>query len=132
MFSSIATVILSSVSDMTQNPVSLTIFGILSIVMVSLAVAIFSPATRDALVRVKILEEDEKPSSLLTWIVGIIILVKVVQAFIIQPFIVDGASMLPTYHNQEFLLVDKLSYRLGEPKRGDVIIFRLYENQKKA
>jgi signal peptidase I len=36
--------------------------------------------------------------------------------------------MLPTYHNQEFLLVDKLSYILSTPHRGDVMIFKLYEN----
>ena len=128
MFSSIATVILSSISDMTQNPVSVTIFGILSLVMISLGIAIFSPKTRDALVRIKLLEEDEAPSSLLLWIIGIIILVKLVQAFLIQPFIVDGASMLPTYQNQEFLLVDKLSYHVKAPTRGDIAIFKLYEN----
>lgn len=128
MFSSISNAILSSVSDMTQNPISITIFGILSLVVVALFLAIFLPKMRDTLVRIKLLEEDEEPTSLLLWIVGIVILVKLVQAFLIQPFIVDGASMLPTYHNQEFLLVDKLTYLVEEPKRGDVMIFKLYEN----
>ncbi len=113
---------------MTQNPVSLTIFGILSLIVILLAIAMFSSGTRDFLVRIKLLEEDEEPSSLLIWIVGIIILVKLIQAFLIQPFIVDGASMLPTYHNKEFLLVDKFSYRVKAPERGDVMIFKLYEN----
>lgn len=36
--------------------------------------------------------------------------------------------MLPTFHNKEFLLVDKLSYELGAPHRGDVAIFKLYED----
>lgn len=128
MFSSITTVILTSISEMTQNPVSITIFSILSIIIVLLSIAIFSSKVRDALVTIKLLEEDEEPSSLLLWIVGIIILVKLVQAFIIQPFIVDGASMLPTYHNQEFLLVDKFSYLVEKPSRGDIMIFKLYEN----
>ena len=113
---------------MTQNPVSITIFAILALVIVALSIAILSPSVRDVLVRIKLLEEDEEPSSLLVWIVGIIILVKLVQAFIIQPFIVDGASMLPTYHNKEFLLVDKFSYRIQDPKRGDIMILKLYEN----
>ncbi|MEN9552255.1 MAG: hypothetical protein RI935_632 [Candidatus Parcubacteria bacterium] len=38
--------------------------------------------------------------------------------------------MLPTYHNKEFLLVDKLSYRNHAPNRGEIIIFRLHENKK--
>lgn len=113
---------------MTQNPVSMTIFGILSIIVVALSIAMFSSPVRDGLVKIKLLEEDEEPSSLLIWIIGIIILVKLVQAFIIQPFIVDGASMLPTYHNKEFLLVDKFSYRIKNPERGDIMIFKLYEN----
>ena len=114
---------------MTQNPVSITIFGILLLVVISLAIAMFSTSTRDFLIYIKLLEEDEAPSSLLVWIIGIIIIVKIVQAFIIQPFIVDGASMLPTYHNQEFLLVDKFSYRIKDPARGDIMIFKLYENK---
>jgi signal peptidase I len=128
MFSSISTVVLNSISDMTQNPVSITIFGILALIIIALAIAMISPGTRDILIRIKLLEEDEEPSSLLLWIVGIIILVKLVQAFLIQPFIVDGASMLPTYHNKEFLLVDKFSYRIKAPARGDIMIFKLYEN----
>lgn len=35
--------------------------------------------------------------------------------------------MLPTYHDKEFLLVDKLSYYIDKPHRGDVTIFKLYE-----
>ncbi len=130
MFSQVATAIFSSLSDMLQNPVSMTIFGLLFLLIIALLFAIVYPSWRYALVKMKLLEEDEAPASLLIWIIGIIIVVKLIQAFLIQPFIVDGGSMLPTYHNQEFLLVDKLSYKISEPKRGDVIIFRLYENQK--
>lgn len=128
MFSSISNVILNAVSDMTQNPVSVTIFGVLALIVICLGIAIFSSTMRDVLIGIKILEEDEEPSSLLLWIVGIIILVKLVQAFIVQPFIVDGASMLPTYDNKQFLLVDKFSYRIKDPERGDIMIFKLYEN----
>ncbi len=113
---------------MIQNPVSLTIFGILTLIVIALLIAMFSSSVRDFLVYIKLLEEDEEPSSLLLWIIGIIILVKLIQAFLVQPFIVDGASMLPTYHNKEFLLVDKFSYQIKNPVRGDIMIFKLYEN----
>jgi signal peptidase I len=128
MFSSIANAIFTSLSDMMQNPISITIFSILVMVVIALFVATFSSSWRDALVRIKLLEEDEEPSSLLIWIVGIILIVELTKGLLIQPFIVDGGSMLPTYHDKEFLLVDKLSYRINEPQRGDVIIFKLYEN----
>jgi len=32
--------------------------------------------------------------------------------------------MLPNFQDKEMLLTDKISYRLHEPKRGDVVVFR--------
>lgn len=37
---------------------------------------------------------------------------------------VDGYSMEPTLHTGEFVIVNKLAYKLGSPKVGDVIVFR--------
>jgi signal peptidase I len=42
----------------------------------------------------------------------------------VQPFRVDGHSMDPTLHDTEFILVDKVSYRIGQPQRGDIIVFK--------
>lgn len=53
-----------------------------------------------------------------------LLLVFVVRTFIAQPFVVNGSSMEPTFHTNEYLLVDQLSYSLGTPKRGEVIIFK--------
>jgi signal peptidase I len=127
MFTSLMNQAFGSFADVTQNPVALAIFGIITILIFLLILATIFPFWRRALVSIKLLEEDERPSSLLLWIITIIIIVKLTQTFIIQPFIVDGNSMLSTFHNGEFLLVDKLSYELGAPKRGDVAIFKLYE-----
>lgn len=46
-----------------------------------------------------------------------------IRAFVIQPFRVDGQSMEPTLENREYILVDKLSFHLRQPKRDDVVIF---------
>ncbi len=37
---------------------------------------------------------------------------------------VDGSSMIPTLQNGEFVLVNRIAYKLGEPQRGDIIVFR--------
>src|SRR3990172_9585517 len=42
---------------------------------------------------------------------------------VLQPHKIKGASMEPNFHNGEYLLTDKVSYRFGEPERGDVIVF---------
>lgn len=47
-----------------------------------------------------------------------------IRVFIAQPFIVRGASMEPAFEDGEYLIVDQISYRTGEPQRGDVIIMR--------
>ena len=47
-----------------------------------------------------------------------------VRYFLIQPFYVKGASMEPTFHDQEYLIIDEISYRFNEPVRGQVIVFR--------
>lgn len=59
------------------------------------------------------------------------IIVLPIRFFIAQPFIVSGDSMDPTFASGQYLIVDQISYRFGEPKRGDVIIFRYpYEKKK--
>ena len=44
--------------------------------------------------------------------------------FVAQPNEVKGNSMLPNFVNGEFLLTDKISYAIGKPVRGDVIVFK--------
>ncbi|MFH1354047.1 MAG: signal peptidase I [bacterium] len=47
-----------------------------------------------------------------------------VRYFLVQPFFVRGASMQPNFIDGEYLVVDELSYRLREPRRGEVIVFQ--------
>jgi len=42
---------------------------------------------------------------------------------VVRNFRVVGTSMEPNLHTGEYLIVDKVSYRLGPPQRGDVIVF---------
>lgn len=53
-----------------------------------------------------------------------------IRIFIAQPFIVSGASMDPTFKDKQYLIVDELSYHLGDPHRGDVVIFKFPKNPK--
>lgn len=45
-----------------------------------------------------------------------------VRYFLIQPYYVKGASMEPTFHDNEYLVIDRLSYRLHDVQRGDVVV----------
>ena len=44
--------------------------------------------------------------------------------FTMQSFRVEGRSMEPSYEDNEYMIVDKLTYRFSSPQRGDVIVFR--------
>lgn len=46
------------------------------------------------------------------------------RLFIAEPFMVSGSSMLPNYQNKDYLIIDRISYRFEEPKRGDVIVLK--------
>lgn len=46
------------------------------------------------------------------------------RIFIAQPFVVNGASMDPTFKSGEYLIVDQLTYRFHGPERGSVLIFK--------
>lgn len=54
-----------------------------------------------------------------------------VRFYIVQPFYVNGQSMEPTFHNNEYLLIDEISYRFQEPQRGDIIVFRYPKDPSK-
>lgn len=63
-------------------------------------------------------------------IIFIIIAVCIVlpfRMFIAEPYIVSGTSMYPTFNTGNYLIVDKISYRFTEPKRGDVVVM-IYPN----
>jgi signal peptidase I len=42
----------------------------------------------------------------------------------LQNFKVEGQSMLPNLHNNEYILVNKIDYLLHPPQRGDIVVFR--------
>lgn len=47
-----------------------------------------------------------------------------IRYFLIQPFYVKGASMEPNFYDHEYLIIDEISYRLREPARGEIVVFR--------
>lgn len=80
-------------------------------------------------------ERQEKKESFFKEIIKFVLLAAVIvlpiRFFIAQPFIVSGGSMDPTFANGQYLIVDEISYRFKNPKRGDVIIFRYPLDAKK-
>lgn len=57
------------------------------------------------------------------FIISMIIILPV-RYFVAQPFIVSGASMEPNFYNGEYLVINEIGYTLGQPQRGDIIVFK--------
>ena len=67
----------------------------------------------------------------------ILLIVLVIRSFLFEPFRIPSESMMPTLLTGDFIFVNKFAYGLrlpvintkivsiGEPKRGDVVVFRL-------
>nr|WP_275983299.1 signal peptidase I [Propionivibrio soli] len=70
----------------------------------------------------------------------VILLVFVLRSFVVEPFKIPSGSMIPTLQVGDFILVNKFTYGIrlpvinkkiidvGEPKRGDVMVFRYPED----
>jgi signal peptidase I len=69
-------------------------------------------------------ERENFFTELLKFALVAVVIVVPVRLFVAQPFIVSGASMDPTFDSGQYLIVDELTYRFDEPKRGDVVIFK--------
>ena len=47
---------------------------------------------------------------------------------VVQNYRIESHSMEPNFYEGQFILVNKLAYKLGEPTRGDVIVFHNPDN----
>lgn len=52
-----------------------------------------------------------------------------IRNFLVQPFLVNGASMVPNFYHGDYLLVDEVTYRVRSPERGEVVVFRYPEDR---
>jgi len=60
-------------------------------------------------------------------IIALIIVVPIIY-FLFKPFFVRGQSIHPSFQDGYYLIIDELSYRFSETKRGDVVVFKYPNN----
>lgn len=60
-------------------------------------------------------------------IISLVVIIPI-RYFLIQPFIVKGASMEPNFHDNEYLIINEITYRFKEAQRGDIVVFRYPQN----
>ena len=70
--------------------------------------------------------------SLLGYTVVALGLALFIRFFVAAPYVVSGASMEPTFENWHYLIIDRVSYDIGNPVRGDVIVFDLPQDTSRS
>lgn len=60
--------------------------------------------------------------SFLLFVLGLLVAVLALRAFVAEPVRVEGESMQNTLQDTERCLVEKVSYEIGAPKPGDIVI----------
>ncbi len=56
----------------------------------------------------------------------------IIRFFVAAPYVVSGASMEPNFQDWNYLIVDRVSYDIGSPQRGDIIVFDLPQDTSRA
>lgn len=65
-------------------------------------------------------------------IIIVVVIAFLIRFYLVQPFYVSGNSMRPNYVDQEYLLIDEVSYHFNLPQRGDVIVFKYPLNPRET
>lgn len=63
-------------------------------------------------------------------IVVVLAILVMVYLFLVSPQEINGASMEPSFFNGEYILTNKIQYKMREPARGDVVIFKSPKNKE--
>jgi len=76
-------------------------------------------------------QSPKEKNDFLSFIAITLLIVLPIRLFIAQPFIVNGASMVPSFQSGDYLIVDEITFRLRDPKRNEVIIFKYPKDPSK-
>ena len=71
-------------------------------------------------------ERARKVRSIIEWglvIAGALVVALVIKAFVVQAFYIPSGSMEPTLNVGDRVFVNKLSYRMHDVNRGDLVVF---------
>lgn len=71
------------------------------------------------------ISNKKRNKELKEWVISLIIVLIaafLIRYFVVSTLVVKGISMEPTFYHGNVIVVNKLIYKIGEPKRGDIII----------
>ncbi len=76
--------------------------------------------------------DSQSTRSLIIYTIAALGLAFFIRFFIAAPYVVSGASMVPTFYDYHYLIIDRVTYGFEEPQRGDVIVLDLPQDTSRA
>jgi signal peptidase I len=79
------------------------------------------------------LDNKKTAKEIRDWVIALgvaIIAAILIRTFLFVPVLVDGDSMMPTLNDKNRMIVNKIGYSVGEPKRGDIVVFHAPEPEE--
>jgi len=70
-------------------------------------------------------------AEVIPFVIIALIIVVPIRLFVFQPFLVEGASMVPNFANNDYLIIDELTYHFRTPERNEVVIFKYPKDKSK-
>ncbi len=70
--------------------------------------------------------------SFFAYFIPLVALALLLRFFVFQPYVVSGESMVPNYHNGEYLIVQKIAALSHKYYRGDVVVLKNPENTREV
>jgi signal peptidase I len=77
-------------------------------------------------------DADRRTRNIVEWIavaIGAVVVAFLIRAFLLQAFYIPSESMEPTLRENDRILVNKLSYKLHDINRGDLVVFEKPPNE---
>jgi signal peptidase I len=69
--------------------------------------------------------QKESPRSIIAYTVVALGIALFIRFVIAAPYVVSGASMEPNFNDWDYLIVDRITYDVSAPQRGDIVVFGL-------
>lgn len=71
------------------------------------------------------IRKSKKRKEITEWIISlavVILIAIIVRSFVLGTTLVKGISMEPTFEHNDYVVLNKIAYNVGEPKRGDIVV----------
>ena len=71
------------------------------------------------------IRKNKKRKEIIEWIVSLAVVIFIAiifRSFVLGTTLVKGISMEPTFEHNDYVVLNKIAYMVGEPKRGDIVV----------